>query len=49
MSGGGGGGHCITDDDCAYAAAAQPSTLTMKNARRTRVIFASCGAEINRG
>ncbi len=57
MSGGGGGwamsgargGHSSTDDDWARAVAAQPSTQTIKNARRTGVIFASCGDEINRG
>jgi len=49
ISGGGLGGHSSTGDDWACAAAAQPSTLMMKNARRTRVIFASCSYKINRG
>ena len=40
ISGGGRGGHSVTDDDCAYAAAADPSTQAMKNARRTIVVQA---------
>jgi hypothetical protein len=43
------GGHSSTGEDWASAVAAQPSTQTVKNARRTRVIFASCSYKINRG